>query len=298
MEGNQEVDFEEFMSAFDGDLANQNEDTVEDVDVPPEADTDDDGDVAAEPAGEGANPDAPAAENPPAEQEQKPADSETFTLKVNKEERICTREEVISLAQKGADYDRVKDQLTESRQTVADLQTKLDVQQEAMDVLAELAKDSNVEVPDLLNNFRLSLLKKQGLSEDAAKERLERLKAEKENAQLKAAQKATETPAQEDDAQRVRRELDEFRTAYPKVELSEELLGKLMPEVATGKSLTDAYRSYEAAQKDSRIAELERQLAAEKQNKENRASSPGSQKDSGGQRTKDDFDDFFSAFEN
>ena len=298
MEDNQEVDFEEFMSAFDGDLANQNEDTVEDVDVPPEADTDDDDDVAAEPAGEGANPDAPAAENPPAEQEQKPADSETFTLKVNKEERICTREEVISLAQKGADYDRVKDQLTESRQTAADLQAKLDVQQEAMDVLAELAKDSNVEVPDLLNNFRLSLLKKQGLSEDAAKERLERLKAEKENAQLKAAQKATETPAQEDDAQRVRRELDEFRTAYPKVELSEELLGKLMPDVATGKSLTDAYRSYEAAQKDSRIAELERQLAAEKQNKENRASSPGSQKDSGGQRTKDDFDDFFSAFEN
>lgn len=298
MEDNQEVDFEEFMSAFDGDLANQSEDVEDTTDTDTGANADDDGSAAEEAADEGANSDEPAAENPPAEQEPKGTDSETFTLKVNKEERTCTREEVISLAQKGADYDRVKDQLTESRQTAADLQAKLDVQQEAMDVLAELAKDSNVEVPDLLNNFRLSLLKKQGLSEDAAKERLERLKAEKENAQLKAAQKATETPAQEDDAQRVRRELDEFRTAYPKVELSEELLGKLMPDVATGKSLTDAYRSYEAAQKDSRIAELERQLAAEKQNKENRILSPGSQKDSGGQRTKDDFDDFFSAFEN
>ena len=190
----------------------------------------------------------------------------------------------------------------------AEFETFLDENREYWDYIDEELKEQlqglsriklYLEDTDTAGMDKLTaLLKKQGLSEDAAKERLERLKAEKENAQLKAAQKATETPAQEDDAQRVRRELDEFRTAYPKVELSEELLGKLMPDVATGKSLTDAYRSYEAAQKDSRIAELERQLAAEKQNKENRASSPGSQKDSGGQRTKDDFDDFFSAFEN
>jgi hypothetical protein len=112
---------------------------------------------------------------------------------------------------------------------------------------------------------------------------------------LKAAQQPAVKNAEEDSAQRVRRELAEFRTAYPKVELTDELLGKLMPDVAAGKTLIDAYHGYEAAQKDSRIAELERQLAAEKQNKENRASSPGSQKDSGGRRTKDDFDDFKKA---
>ena len=93
----------------------------------------------------------------------------------------------------------------------------------------------------------------------------------------------------------LRRELAEFREQYPKVDLTQELLDKLMGDVAAGKSLTDAYRSYEASQKDERIAELERQLAAEKQNKENRTSSPGSQKDSGGRRTKDDFDDFKKA---
>lgn len=298
MEENQEVDFEEFMSAFDGDLANQSEDAEDAAGTDTGANADDGGGAVEETAGEDANPDQTAAENPPAEQEQKSADSEIFTLKVNKEERTCTREEVISLAQKGADYDRVKDQLTESRQTAADLQAKLDGQQEAMDILGELAKASNVEIPELLNNLQLSLLKKQGLSEDAAKERLARLKTEKENAVLKAAKPAEKAEPVEDDGQRVRRELGEFRTAFPKVELTEELLGKLMPDVAAGKSLTDAYRGYEAAQKDSRIAELERQLAAEKQNKENRVASPGSQKDSGGQRTKDDFDDFFSAFEN
>jgi hypothetical protein len=64
-----------------------------------------------------------------------------------------------------------------------------------------------------------------------------------------------------------------------------------------------AYRQMEEAkqqaaltEKENRIAELEKQLAAEKKNKENRAASPGSQKDTGGQRQKTDFDDFMSAF--
>ena len=52
------------------------------------------------------------------------AQSETFTLKVNKEEKTYSREEVISLAQKGADYDRVKEQLTRSREEKDHLQTQ------------------------------------------------------------------------------------------------------------------------------------------------------------------------------
>lgn len=296
MEENQDVGYDEFMSAFDEDLDYQNEAPEETVDMDTDVDADD-GDMTDGNDDAGADTDQPAAEEPSGNQEQQPADGETFTIKVNKEERSCTREEVISLAQKGADYDRVKDQLAESRKTATDLQGKLDEQQEAMDVLVEVAKDAGVEVPALLDNLRMGLLKKQGLSDDAAKERLARLKTEKENAQLKAAQKPAEKAPQEDNAQRVRRELAEFREQYPKVELSDELLNKLMPDVQKGKSLTDAYRGYEAAQKDERIAELERQLAAEKQNKENRASSPGSQKDSGGRRTKDDFDDFMRAFE-
>ena len=47
---------------------------------------------------------------------------------------------------------------------------------------------------------------------------------------------------------------------------------------------------------DAKIAELQRQLEAEKQNKANRAASPGSQKDSGGKRSKSEFDDFMDAF--
>ena len=219
---------------------------------------------------------------------------ETFTLKVNKEEKTYSREEVISLAQKGADYDRVKEQLTQSRQTAQELQDKLDSQADAMTVLAELAKESGVEIPAMLRELRLGLLKKQGLSEDAANERLLRLDAERENAALKAA--AEEAQALETSSQRAERELGEFREAYPDVELTKDLLDELMSDVQGGMSLTKAYQKREAAKKDAQIAELQRQLDAEKQNKENLSASPGSQKDSGGKRSKSDFDDFLEAF--
>ena len=221
---------------------------------------------------------------------------ETFTLKVNKEEKTYSREEVISLAQKGADYDRVKEQLERSRQNGVDLQAKLDGQSEAMEVLAEIAKDKGTDLPQLLDDLRIGLLQKQGLSEDAAKERLLRLKAEKETARLKAEKPAEKEPPAETLQQRVKRELEEFRNAYPNVQLTDELVGKLTPYVQKGDSMMGAYQKYEAAQKDAQIADLQRQLAAEKQNKENRISSPGSQKDTGGKRAKTEYDDFMEAF--
>lgn len=221
-------------------------------------------------------------------------ETETFTLKINHEEKTYSREEVISLAQKGADYDRVKDQLTQSKQNAEELQSKLDGQQEAMTLLEDLAKESETDIPGLLRNLRIGLLKKQGLSEDAANERLLRLDAEKQIAALQA--KSTETKKPETGAERAQRETAEFRENYPDVALSQELIDALMKDVQGGMTLTKAYQKYENAQKDARIAELQRQLEAEKQNKANTAASPGSMKDSGGKRSKSDFDDFMEAF--
>ena len=72
-------------------------------------------------------------------------DDQTFTIKVNKEERKVTREEMTALAQKGADYDRVKEQNAQLRQSNTDLQTKLDgmaAQQGALDILGIIAEKS------------------------------------------------------------------------------------------------------------------------------------------------------------
>jgi hypothetical protein len=52
--------------------------------------------------------------------------------------------------------------------------------------------------------------------------------------------------------------------------------------------MEEAKQQAALTEKENRIAELEKQLAAEKKNKENRAASPGSQKDTGGRRTASD----------
>lgn len=285
------ISFEAFEEAFNDPADNQIEtveDTMDDADTTPDEEMHDDpaeGDPAEEELDE-----KPEDTTPPAEK----ADSETFTLKVNKEEKTYSREEVISLAQKGADYDRVKEQLEKSRQSNTDLQKQLDSQKEAMDFLSDLAAESKMELPALLDALRIDMFRKQGLSEDAASERILRMKAEKEVSSLKAT--ATQSQANETPADRAQREVAEFREAYPDVEITKELMDQLMPDVSDGVSLTAAYRKMEKAKADARIAELERQLAAQKQNAENKAASPGSQKDSGGRRTKSEYDDFMEAF--
>ncbi len=296
-----DADFNEFMGAFGGDTGNQTDDAQETT-----VDTDTAGDGSAviaatqetdgaesadgteqDQAKEGGNQTDPEAEAKP--------DGETFTLKVNKEEKTYSREEVINLAQKGADYDRVKEQLAQSRETASNLQQQLDSQRETVEALAEVAKETGTDIPQLLADLRRNMWRRQGLSDDAINERELRMKAEKENAQLKAQPAQQEQPA-ETSQQRAKRDLEEFRKEYPDVQLTDELLKNLAADIQGGGSLMSAYRKYEAAQKDAKIAELEKALAAEKKNKENRASSPGSQRDSGGRREKSEFDDFMEAF--
>lgn len=300
----QNVGFEEFMGAFDEGADYQN-DTPEEVTMEPETPTDGDQQPADDAPGEeypgavdaGTNgDDGKGAENPAKDA------PEIFTLKVNKEERTYSREEVISLAQKGADYDRVKDQLGKSQQAASELQGKLDGQQETMEILQLAAKELGTDIPGLLDSLRISAYRKQGLSEDAANERLLRVKAEQENAKLKSGKPAAAEPIDES-KQRAQRDLEEFRKAYPDVALTEDLLDELLPGIQDGVSMLQSYRKREIAQKDAviaekekKIAQLERQIEAEKQNKANRAGSPGSQKDSGGKRTKSEYDEFMEAF--
>ena len=79
--------------------------------------------------------------------------------------------------------------------------------------------------------------------------------------------------------------------------VTEELCGKLTADVREGLSIADAYARLKQAEKDAEIAELKRQLEAERQNNKNKAKAVGSQRDSGGRRTKNAEDDFFAAFE-
>ena len=292
--------FDEFFSALgDSDGYQTGEEESEETGFesePAEEEDSSEGAQGAQDEIDGEEAEKPEAENGAekngAESEQTP---EMFTLKVNKQERTVTREEVIALAQKGSDYDRVKEQADKSKSDNEALRQQLSQTQEVYDVVAQIAKDANVEIPALLDSFRVRrLMEQENLTEKEAAERLGRLKAEEK---LKAMQAAQEKKSEEQQRQeRAEREIKEFRQQFPNVDISSLPVERLSKDIASGMSMTQAYLKDLNAQQAAQIEELNRQLKAKEQNAKNRASSPGSASDSGARKQKDQFDDFFDSF--
>lgn len=311
MDETKDTGFDEFRAAFSGD-GYQTENTEDSAEVETEQETPAD---TSEETSEGEASEATGDENSEDENsEENGADGEsgatdtnqntntpqTFTIKVNKEEKQVTLEEMTALAQKGADYDRVKEQHRQDQQTLQDLTAKLDGMvghQEAIDILNLLAEKTGTSVDALAKTLYRNFRKSGGASEETADLELEnaRLKKSQDAANAQAAQQQEQEQADTAEA-RAQRDIEEFEREYPGVELTEDLVDKLVPDIQGGMSLTAAYRKMERSQEKERIAELERQLAAEKQNNKNKRNSPGSQKDSGASAKKTDFDEFAAAF--
>ena len=279
----------------DGDTDSaEDDDVIDDLDESKEVDDDADTDHD----GEGEPDEADSGDDEAEEEEEgdhaAEGDGATFTLKVNKEERQVTLEEMTTLAQKGADYDRVKKQYTDSQQTIQDLQKKLeaaDSHRGVYEILDIVAEKTGTKLEELAEMLYLNIRSNEGASEALAKEELKRAKVEKELDGFKS-QKA-QTEEKKDDAEsRAQREIEAFKNDYPDVALTDELLSKLTPDLQKGKSLSSAYRAMEKAQSEAKIKELEQKLAAKEQNDKNKKHSPGSQKDSGGRRSRSEYDEF------
>ena len=308
MNENETVGFEDFENALfggdyqidndDGDFEEVETDDTEDGNV---IDDSADDDTAHEPTeepesdeddSEGEEPTDPDEGAEEAKEEPESGNGEQmFTLKVNKEEKQVTLDEMTALAQKGADYDRVKENYTKSQQNVQDLQAKLDAlnaHQSALDILTMVAEKSGASIDQLAESIYVNLRKSAGASEDAAREELKSAKLERELNSYKAQKKQTEDDADS----RAKRDMDAFQQEYPDVQLTRDLIQKLTADIQNGMSLSAAYRKFERAQETAKIAELERKLAAKAQNDKNKKQSPGSQKDSGGRRTRSDYEEF------
>lgn len=228
-----------------------------------------------------------------------PVPEQKFAIKVDKETREVGIEELKTLAQKGAAFDRAKEQLTEARQTVQTLQAELDSNKPIAELVRRVAKDISTTPEELLKRVQVNWRMSKGETE---KEALARIEAAEANRKLEALARQ-QKPAQESAQDRAKREVAEFREKYPDVEITPELMKAVGEDVQKGVSLSEAYQKVQAAKKDAEvqalkdeIAKLQKQMEADKQNKKNRATSPGSQRDSGGQVNKSEFDDFLSAF--
>jgi hypothetical protein len=229
----------------------------------------------------------------------KPIVEQKFAIKIDKETKEVGIEELKELAQKGGAFDRVKTQLTEARQSVETLKAELESSKAISDMVKRVAEDIKTTPEELLKRVNVNWRMSKGESEKEALANIAAAEANRKLAELSEKQR----PAQETAQDRAKREVAEFREAYPDVEITPELMKQVAQDVQGGMPLIKAYQKIEAAKKEAEaealraeINKLQQQLAAEKQNKKNRANSPGSQRDSGGQATKSEFDDFLSAF--
>lgn len=297
------MDFEDFFDAFEGNEPAAGETPVveetpaaeELVETEPAAEGEEGTEGAEEPSDPAEEPAEAGAEAPADEPAADDAGKDQkFTVRIGEEDREYSLEEMTDLARKGADYDDLQAQLTQTEQARDQLQTQINEQQSVFDIMTLLAQKSGSTVNDIAKQLYINFRKHAGASEDAAV-------LELENAQLKkqaeaAAPAKKEVQPAEDPQARAKREVAEFRALHPGVRLNDELVVKLAPDVQKGMSLANAYQKMINDQKAAELKEAERKAKAAEQNAKNRASSPGSQQDSGGRRQKSGVEDFFAQF--
>ena len=221
--------------------------------------------------------------------------TQTFTLRIGEEDREYSLEEMTGLAQKGAGYDDLQAQLTQTEQIRDQLQTQINEQQGVMDIMKLLAEKTETDILDIAKQLYVTFRTSAGASEDAATLELENAQLKKQVETPKAT-KAENAPTAEDMQKRAQRELQEFHALHPGVRLDDAMVDKLKPDIQKGMSLANAYQKMLNDQKAAELAEAERKAKAAEQNAKNRANSPGSQQDSGGRRQRTGADDFFAQF--
>lgn len=170
------------------------------------------------------------------------------------------RDEIIALAQKGMDYDRIR--------------AKLEQPSVFEGFVQELAKRRNLSVDEFMDRTRAAILvRNERMEPDAA---MERVKLER---QEKAAQDEQRRAGEE--KERRKADFKDFIRRYGDVDAGS-IPAEVWEEVAGGETLVNSYMRYENAQ-------LKARLETERKNFENRLKSTGSQSSSGTEKM-DDWD--------
>ena len=190
--------------------------------------------------------------------------NDSFTLKYMDEEKTVSREEVVTLAQKGMDYDRVRRRLDETGGALKDYEAmkgKLGLRGAQLEWMDALAREQGRDLDEILENAHVELLTgKTGRSREEC---------------LGDARRQREEWQQRDGARRRRsEEIDAFFRAYPEQARDPgKIPGSVWKRVQQGESLLDAYRSHE-------VEQLRRELARQKeelQKQQDRVRTTGSQ---------------------
>lgn len=209
---------------------------------------------------------------------QKGAEDQRFTLKVNGAESEVSREEVIALAQKGMDYDRIK---AERDSFKADAPT-MQRYREQETFLKDLADKSGITVDALIENVRVRMAMDQdsSLTEDQARAKV---KADAAARQQPAEEKVEEKAKEPSPEERRQAMFASFVQAYPDVK-ADSIPKEVWETAGRTFDLVGAYRDHE-------LRELRKEVETLRQNNKNKERSTGSRKSVGATTPKDPFDE-------
>ena len=193
-----------------------------------------------------------------------------WTLQHMDESKSVNETELVTLAQKGMDYDRIR--------------SKWDEAKPVMELFNQFAVKAGMSVSDYIAHIRMQAKQSQGMSEEEAKRSVD-LEDREAIIAAKEAQQAAETTAQtrrsEADARR-QADIEAFRKIYPDAAKDPKgIPAEVWQRVNDGMNLVAAYAVYDA--KQARAAQLaaEQKAAAAMQNQANAARSTGSMHSSG-----------------
>lgn len=292
-----------FLSGWDTDGAESSETTEAES---PESNTDETPESETqEPTGAAAaeKPDASAASEKPStekpEQPEKPDESakpapdesakpapetpKTWTLRHLDEEKTVNEQEITALAQKGLDYDRVRE--------------KYDAAKPVMEMFTQMAKQAGMPVDQYIAFVRTAAKKSSGMSDDEAKRAVDLEDRESAVLAKEAAEAEKKTAAQqavqEEKSAKERRNADiaEFQKTFPAAAKD---VGSIPQEVwgavKQGQPLVVAYALWREKQALAEAERVKQDSAAKEQNAKNAGRSTGSMKTAGAEgKTKDPF---------
>lgn len=217
---------------------------------------------------------------------------QSFKLKYLGAEREVTRDEVITYAQKGMDYDRIKGKYTEAQTALSEATKRLETfeaDMSALDALKALAASQNIEFTEfVMQSVAAVEAAKNGtnINTELPRVRLdyERKAFEKQKADWDKQKNGKAVPKPTNADEEMQAEIDEFTSTFPEAAAD----AKAIPQEVWAaknaepkKSLAQHYKEYLANQKDAEIERLKAQLAQAEQNTINKYRSTGQQDSAG-----------------
>lgn len=211
---------------------------------------------------------------------------QSFKLKYLGAEREVNRDEVITYAQKGMDYDRIRTKYNEAQEVLNEVTERLkafEADGDALEALRQLASEQKMDLSEfVIQSIAAVNASKNGTSVTAElnKTRLdfERKAFEKQKSEWEKGKDTQRNTKNADEEMQA--EIDEFAAAFPEIAADAKVIPREVWDAKNAspeKSLTQHYKDYLNAQKDAEIADLKSRLEQAEQNALNKYRSTGAQ---------------------